>query len=416
MNMPKNNLNGLHVGWILVLLTAFMLLRIPVVQPVESVPPEKALDFLQNVIGLDIAKYNVNLMSYYTEYPPELGDLPQAWFNYALESEESKIDVFGQLINNTLTALKITVHKGGPILAEAWPENILDMTKIFMQRYQSCAKASYAQQMLNVLDQVSELKALNVTMGYAKLRISINDPFTHIEWIYTSNGIEFERKRLEFIFQNGYFRFFINYWDVYKIGGDDINVNSDEAVSIAREVLKDIPPLYMRKGNETVKVQPRLGNYTPKVKLITAVREPLTLYPLWHVTLYFDQFYGMYYGVAAEIWADTGEIRTTYPLGFMGAPSQSSNATSPETEIPTWPPQWPPNQPPTETPQEESQNSQPEENPPNQSTDTQPDQNTNTNITPIIAAAITTATIIAAVTTTAIYKRKTKTNFKANTI
>ncbi|MEM2911492.1 MAG: hypothetical protein QW146_03190 [Candidatus Bathyarchaeia archaeon] len=295
---------------------------------------------------------------------------------------------------------RITVDKGSLLLVESLPEDVLDMTRIFMQRYQNYTKASYFEQMLRILDNVNELTPLNLTECNIKLRISIKDPFIYVGWIYTSNGIEFERKRVEFILENGRFTYFINYWGVYNIGSEDVNVDADEAVSIAREALKDIPTLYMRKGNETVAVKPKLGDIPPKVKLITAVREPLTLYPLWHVTLYFDQFYGMYYGVAAEIWADTGEIRTTYPLGFMGPPPQSSE-TPQETETPTGPS----NQPPTEAPQEESQNSQPEENPPNQSTDTQQDQNTNTNITPIIAATTATAAILA-VTTITIYKQK----------
>ncbi|MEM1536912.1 MAG: hypothetical protein QW577_03835 [Candidatus Bathyarchaeia archaeon] len=300
------------------------------------------------------------------------------------------MDVQGQLIGDTLVWLKVYPYKGSLILSEPLPDDVLGMAKRFMQRYQNYSKAAYIQQMLSILEHVSELKSSNVTVGNVKLIISLNGPSTDIEWIYTSNGMEFPGKKVAFAFKSGKFISFMDQWNIYRIGSDDVNVDADEAVSIAREALKDIPTLYMRKGNETIAVKPTLGGTPPRVRLLTAAREPLTLYPLWYVQLYFDQVYGMYYAVAVEIWADTGEIRTIYPLGFMGATSPPSN-TPPATQTPPWP------QTPTETPQGENpleQPEQPEENPP---AGTEPEQKQNTNIStmPLIAAlTITAATTI----------------------
>lgn len=172
--------------------------------------------------------------------------------------------------------------------------------------------------MWEMLETVTEIKPMTKSVGNITLKISIGT-YTYIDWIYTSNGIDFERKRIHFSFRNGTFRSFRDDWNHYKIGSDSINVSEEEAISIARNATEDMPKLYGKVGNETIVLQPQVAEEPVEAELMVGIKEPLTLYPLWHVQLYFDKLYGNYYGVAVNIWANTGEISgTPYGTGVMG--------------------------------------------------------------------------------------------------
>jgi hypothetical protein len=89
----------------------------------------------------------------------------------------------------------------------------------------------------------------------------------------------------------------------------------------------------------------------------SARREPLTLYPFWHVQLYFDKAYGTANGIEVGIWADTGQVVFCQATGFAGGPPVEENPTTPPTELP---PDENPTVPPTEpspTPQPTHHNS-----------------------------------------------------------
>ena len=48
--------------------------------------------------------------------------------------------------------------------------------------------------------------------------------------------------------------------------------------------------------------------------------DPLTLYPIWRVNVYFDRLYpGNIYGASVAMWADTGELCEIQPLYIMGS-------------------------------------------------------------------------------------------------
>ncbi len=317
----------------------------------ELTASEKALTFLTDVVGLDMTKYNATLTNNRLEYPSDLGGLANEYVDYILDSDESVVDVGCVFINKTLAYCNLYVYKGSPLYAQS-PTNVLDAAKGIIDRYQTYTGNSYIQVMRDMLDPVTELEPMTKTVGNVKLEISKNEngPYTYIEWVYTSNGIDFDRKRVRFSFQDGTFRSFSGLWNLYKIGSGSINVSEEEAISIARNATKDMPKLYGRVGNETIVLQPIVAEEPVETELMAGIREPLTLYPLWHIQLYFDKLYGNYYGVAVDIWADTGEISGTYGTGIMGGIPQedSTEATTPPNETPTEPQIVIPTEPPTE--------------------------------------------------------------------
>jgi len=403
------SIKRLHAVLVLAAVLALPLLQVFTAYPAELTASEKALTFLTDVVGFDMTKYNATLTHNHVEYNPDYyGGLAQERVDYILDSDESTIDVGCLFINKTLVFCNLYMLKGSPLYAQP-PKNVLDAAKSILDKYQNYVGDAYLQVMRNMLDTVTEIKPMTKSVGNVKLIVSSGENFARFEWIYTSNGLDFTRKRRSVHFEHGYLIDFCDLWGLYKIGSDSVNVSEEEAISIARNATKDMPKLYGRVGNETIVLQPKVADSPVEAKLMVGIKEPLTLYPLWHVQLYFDRVYGNYYGVAVDIWADTGEICGTYGTSIMGYIPQSENQQQTQTQPPTKNPtqQTPPQEPPPNQtpPQEENPPNPPEQTPP--PTETQTNNQTNLNLTPFIIAAAPTI-LIAIIIATTLYKRKRK--------
>jgi hypothetical protein len=311
----------LHVA--LVLAVVLVLPLLPVVPGAcseEWSAPDRMLSFLSDAVGLDLAKYNVTLQINRSGDPSDWGGLPEEHGKYSLISDESTLDVTYKFVNRTLFSCHLYVYKGSPFYVQP-SVSVLNMTEGFLDRYQTFTGESRLQPMQDMLDTVTEVKEITKSVGNIKLTVLGGENSASFEFMYTANGLNFTRKRTYMLFEDGYLKSFIDGWSIYKVGSDSVNVSEEEAISIARKATEDMPDLYSNVGNETVVLHPVLSEQVD-VELMVGIKEPLTLCPMWHVELYFDKFYGNYYGVAVDIWADTGAV--SYPIygkGIMGDPS-----------------------------------------------------------------------------------------------
>jgi hypothetical protein len=341
-----------HVAFVLAVVLAFPLLQVPTAYSAEWSAPEKAMSFLTDVVRLDMTKYKATLVNHRVEYPSDLGGLAKEYVDYILESDESKLDVGCVFRNNTLDYCNLYVDKGSPLYVQPYT-NVLDETKGLLDRYQTYTGASHLQDlqvMRDMLDTVTEIKPMTSTVGNVKLVISTGD-YASFEWIYTSNGIDAPRKRIGFYFKQGYFWSFKGTWNIYSIGSTDINVSKEEAIRIAREHAENYT-LKIWTGNWTV-MNFTIVDEPLKAEFSMERREPLTLYPFWHIQLYFDKAYGTSNGIEVGIWADTGEVLFCQATGIAGGPP-TGDSTTPTTVPPEEPPTEPSTEPLTETPPADS--------------------------------------------------------------
>ena len=281
----------------------------------ELSAPEKALTFLNDVVRLDMTKYNARLVTV-SDFPSDLDGLAEERVKYTLESAGSKLDVTCRFRNNALVYCKLYPIEGSPLFAQP-STNILDAARSLLDRYQTYSGASYLQEMRDMLDTVTELKPMTTTSGNVKLKISIGD-WTYIDWIYTVNGIDFDRNRIHFSFLNGAFNSFRDDWDLYKIGSTDGNVSEEEAIRIARENAKNFTLKIWQ--NEWIEVEFDIVDEPVEAEFSTQPREPDTLYPLWDIQLYFDKSYYGWNGIKVRMWADTGEVISVTATGGGGGP------------------------------------------------------------------------------------------------
>ena len=294
----------------------------------ESTAPEKVLTVLKEVVGLDTAKYSTDL-ELYTQAPFLYFEvLPQEDVKYALESNESKLEVICAFVDKKLRSMNIYINDGSPLTTQP-AASPLEMAKDFLDKYQTYSDASYYSTLRSMLDNVEADKNVTKTFENIKLEVTITESHTDFRWKYTFNGVEATSKCVVLNFRQGFLKYFIDSWSFWTIGSTDLNISEEEAIEIAMNAAENYSwNVSMGGDNPQVTVTEftivgvsettlQIGNYPTKNE--SRDGDPLTLYPGWHVKLYFDKLYpGQVYGLNIGIWADTGEVHDIRTLMYLG--------------------------------------------------------------------------------------------------
>jgi len=326
-----------YVAWVLAVVLAFPLIQASGVYAAESTAQEKTLSFLTDVILLDLTKYNVTLVSDSVTYPAEYGGLTQEEVRYKLETNGSDLDVTFVYRDSILAFGTIYVHPDRSPLhyTQAQPANLIDTTKGLLERYQKYTGSSRYQELRDTLDLVAKVESTTVTLGNVKLRIYAEGRIASFAWAYLYNGLE--KPGLDIVFSYGAVETINDQWNLFKVGSTTVSVSKEEAISIARERAKSFSWKVGLDPNATEIKDFKILDEPVKTSLGLRTREPLTLYPHWLVTLYFDKTYpGSVIGVEVGIWADTGEIHYIIAVSTGGGfPPPPEDSTVPPTEPPS---------------------------------------------------------------------------------
>ncbi len=306
----------------------------------ELTSPEKVLTVLEEVVGLDIARYSTDL-EFYAQAPFLYFEvLPQEDVKYTLESNESKLEVICAFADQKLRSLNIYINDGLPITTK--PTTIpLEMAKDFLDKYPSYSEASYYSTMRSMLDSVEANKNTTKAVGDIKLEVTVTANRTDFRWNFCFNGVEATSKCVVLNFKDGFLKYFIDTWSLYTIGSTDLILSEEEAIEIAMNAAEtyswnvsmggDNPPVTVTEFNimGVFETELSLGNYPTKDE--SRGGNPLTLYPGWSVKLYFDKLYpGNVYGLDIGVWADTGEVNDISALmSMLGYPDDIP-------EFPSW--------------------------------------------------------------------------------
>jgi hypothetical protein len=285
------------------------------------------LNFLKNVVKLDIAKYDATPVGTMVTYPEWLGGLAQITGKITLESKTSKLDVLFKFRNNTLSWCLVRVQEGSPQYTKTLSSNLRDVTGDFLQEYQTYTGDSKLEEMRNILDTVDVMKNATKKVGNLKLQVSVNSFSSSFNWRTTINGADYSG--VDVSFRDGNFYSFSDDRSYYKIGGTTVNIGKEEAINIA---LKQAEDFWWTVGNVEVRdfniMKDLIG-----AKLLTRSRDPLELYPYWMITLPLDGLYpGMVTTILVKIWADTAEVIDILALGYGGELPPESTTTNPLPE------------------------------------------------------------------------------------
>jgi len=277
--------------------------------------PNKVLTFLTDVVHLDMTKYAATLESNTVEYRSDLGDIVEELFRYALTYQGSKVDVTLRFRDGSLSSYYLTVLEGTPYYSQLQPNKLIDVAKAILGRYYDYSGASHLEQLISLLDTVDGTDDSETTSGNLKLIITNEGTDVKMEFMYTTENIDFQAKSVVLIFDNyNFLSQLTDDWTLYKVGSTEVNISKEEAIAIAIETARNCT---WTVNGETI------SNFTLVEESATAElwphsrEDPLALIPYWYVSIPLDRIYPERVDrIAVGLWADTGEVSICQQLSW----------------------------------------------------------------------------------------------------
>jgi len=290
----------------------------------------KAMNFMGNVLPLDLSKYNVTL-----EHESSV-ELPEGWSDYYKQRINLRyllVPVDRSVSSNDLRVFFEV--EGGAIISyhmdsrnaqgEIQPnvtlnpqyDSLFDAVTVFLERYQILTK-------LDSSDLIATLNGVDITKNYdistENLKFTIqwgNDKSLFFGWTYIDSGFDISTLVVTF---NEY-GFVISVRDnraLFVIGDTTINISEAQAIAVALDFLRSYS--YKMSDGSIVK------DFTVKSENIMASLSVMgyrEFYyerkPVWTVNMFFDEpGPGRVYGIMVIIFASDGEIVKHGHLGPMG--------------------------------------------------------------------------------------------------
>ncbi len=279
-----------------------------------SASTDKAISFLRDVVQLDLAKYDVNVLSNTLNNPLELGGtVVEQVLRYSLASNESKLEVLFRYRNNLLSSYQMFLLDGTPIYSGPQPYYLVDSARYLLTKLESYENAPYLDDMKNMLIQAAyNVSSVEMAQGNMKFNMSISDSNAAFEWFYTQNEVDFVDKGLKLSFENQALKELDDGYFLFNIGNTKVSIDSAQAIEIARSAVQD----YKWSVNGQLVTGYRVLDDPVSAVFRPMPRDdPLALVPCWYVTLYLDNIYANNVNrLAVNIWADTGIVEQIKPL------------------------------------------------------------------------------------------------------
>ena len=273
-----------------------------------SADTDKAIEFIQDVVKIDLSAYQVTLLSNDINIRSDLGGVVEEFLIYSLTNNEDRIDVTLRFRDSLFSRYQINVFEGSVTYSEPQPFDLVESASNLLNRYMEYGNASYLGNMSSLLGLVDEVKNIEITDtgGNLKLKISTSEERTEFFWLYTKNDVDFSAKSLSFVFKNRVCQSITDGWFLFESGSTEVNISRDEAIDLAKKASLVFTWEYEGEvvGNFTVLDTPVDAEFHPHPR-----EDFLNLIPYWYVTLYLDKVYpGEISSIAVGLWGDTGEI------------------------------------------------------------------------------------------------------------
>jgi hypothetical protein len=304
---------------ILLIASAYAALM-PNAHAAETTTSQKGLSTLTDVVGLDLAKYDVTTEEYsQSNSLLYLNVVPQENVIYDLTSEDSKLKALYTFAEGNLQMIQVLEREGSPSLFKHTSKTTdVELAKEFLSNYQTYAANPLFGKLKSTLDDVDAIKNLTKTSGNTVLEVITEDGYTNFKWYYTANGaVAPYSKFITLSFEDGFLAAFVDNWQLYDVGSTSISLSKEEAITIALEVAKahswslklDDDALDTKNFNESNVCWTTLILDSSLDADKTRNEDPLALYPVWRVGIQLNKWYGNLYGIRVDIWADTEQVR-----------------------------------------------------------------------------------------------------------
>ena len=200
---------------ILIAVLAVLFVYLSAVYVAESSDVDEVLFFLEEVVRIDVTKYDVTLLGTSVTYPDWFNGLPQLTGKYSLKSETSKLDVLFKFRNGTLSWCLVRAVEGVPHYLDVQSTSIRDLADDFLQRYQNYSGDVDLEAMRNMIDLVDVEKNSTETVDNLKLTLTVTSFSSHFDWRHTLDGADIGG--VDVSFRNGHFYAFGDDRSYYQI-------------------------------------------------------------------------------------------------------------------------------------------------------------------------------------------------------
>jgi hypothetical protein len=279
---------------------------------------DEALALLEEVLLIDLSKYDVTLRSHSFDNiaPPLMPKLVvEENVKYELTSEGSNVSAIFIFKNGTMAWCRISTIDGLSIHKDQQQlTNDLDTAKGVLERYQNTLGLSGFYAMRDILNTVDTLESTLKTYGNLKLEVTKQSDATSFDWFYMYAGVDTEAFSIQI--QNGDVRYITNYLCLSTVGSADVKIFEDQAINLAKEYLVSFSWNATDGSGNQVEVKDFNVLDSPvNAELSMQPRESMELYPYWYIELCLDKVYpGSVSSIHVGLWADTSTIVYCQPI------------------------------------------------------------------------------------------------------
>ena len=278
-----------------------------------STSANNGINIIRDVFQINIAKYQVTLLSHTVEDRSDLGGAVEEILKYSLTTSESKIDLVLRFRNNHFSLYQLTLIEGvlpfDPSYVQPQSTDILEATRSLIERYKSISSDPYLEEISTLLASVNETSNKQ-TLGNVKLKVTIYGDNAEVLLMYTANGYDYSAKRLRLVFQKNVLQELSDDWFLYTVSDASVSISKEQAVQIARNAANNFEWTADGVQVTNFNILADSAAFVPHPRT-----ESLVLVPYWFVTLYLDKEYaGGVNSITVGVWADNGEVANIQAL------------------------------------------------------------------------------------------------------
>ena len=332
----KNTRATLFAAIVVVLSVSIFASLTPATYAAQVANEQKGLTVLNNVLGLDTAKYAITSKQF-SQNQSTLSSVVSPLNNvgYSLISNGSFLNILCTFANGKLQMLQVLQNTGVPVLTDnaANPASGAgELAKSFLGNYQLFSSSSLYGTLKSTLDVVDASKNTTATFANAQLQVSAINGYTAFRWESLTNGILAPSRFVGLGFANGSLTYFVDNWQFYQIGNSNVKVSETEAKTISIQTAKTHPWSLNIETNSLDGENLNQSNVAWASLVFDnscgadTIRDDnaSVLYPVWRVGVSLNKWYGNLYGIEVDVWADTGQIRSVKEAWSTITPQEES--------------------------------------------------------------------------------------------
>ena len=266
-------------------------------------PTDKYTAFMENVLSVDIAKYDIELTSNFTN---DILGRKITYMRYELISEQSNLGIIFSIEKGIITSCSVSLLDGKVLTTKQYSSQ-LAAVEGFLEKYQAYSEID-SNNLIAMLHNVDITKNSTITMENMKLTITnifvgeISQ--TSLLWTQVANGADYNLFDVTFDKEKN----FVTMGEsrgVFIIGDTSVNISEAQAIDIALENLQ----FYSYEMPDGSVVKDFKVSRDAVVATLATYSGAYELRPYWDIRMFLDEVApGNVLGITAFIWANTGEI------------------------------------------------------------------------------------------------------------